>query len=68
MNASRDNDSNHTASAEKWSCPHDDDSFKYNAYIFTYVLVFPVAFLCNILALLVFFKQNKRRFDPETHP
>ncbi|KAM4713921.1 cysteinyl leukotriene receptor 2-like [Anableps anableps] len=56
--------SNNTTIVEKWSCPHDDDKFKYNAYIFTYVLVFPVAFLCNILALVVFFKQKKRRSKP----
>ncbi|MEQ2191822.1 hypothetical protein XENOCAPTIV_002980 [Xenoophorus captivus] len=55
---------NTEANVEPWSCPHDDDTFKYNAYIFTYVLVFPVAFLCNILALLVFFKQNQRRGKP----
>ncbi|XP_054912282.1 cysteinyl leukotriene receptor 2-like [Poeciliopsis prolifica] len=46
------------------TCPHDDDKFKYNAYIYTYFLVFPVAFLCNIIALVVFFKQKKRRNKP----
>ncbi|XP_032438775.1 cysteinyl leukotriene receptor 2-like [Xiphophorus hellerii] len=46
------------------TCPHDDDEFKYNAYILTYFLVFPVAFLCNILALVVFFRQKKRRRKP----
>ncbi|XP_012713194.2 cysteinyl leukotriene receptor 1 [Fundulus heteroclitus] len=45
-------------------CPHDDDQFKYNAYVFTYALVFPVAFLCNIVALVVFFKQKKSRGKP----
>nr|XP_046237403.1 cysteinyl leukotriene receptor 2-like isoform X2 [Scatophagus argus]XP_046237404.1 cysteinyl leukotriene receptor 2-like isoform X2 [Scatophagus argus] len=35
--------------------------FKYRAYTFTYLLVFPVAFLCNIGALLVFLLQSSRR-------
>ncbi|XP_030018250.1 cysteinyl leukotriene receptor 1-like [Sphaeramia orbicularis] len=41
-------------------CFHDDDAFKYRAYTFTYMLVFPVAFICNIGALVVFFLQSSR--------
>ncbi|KAM9426341.1 cysteinyl leukotriene receptor 1-like isoform 2-T2 [Pholidichthys leucotaenia] len=43
------------------SCFHDDDRFKYQAYRFTYLLVFPMAFLCNIAALVVFFRQRSSR-------
>lgn len=43
------------------ACFHNDDAFKYRAYTFTYLLVFPVAFLCNIGALAVFFLQSSRR-------
>ncbi|XP_040887639.1 cysteinyl leukotriene receptor 1-like isoform X3 [Toxotes jaculatrix] len=43
------------------ACFHDDDAFKYRAYTFTYLLLFPVAFLCNIGALVVFFLQSSRR-------
>ncbi|XP_069031701.1 cysteinyl leukotriene receptor 1 [Embiotoca jacksoni] len=43
------------------SCFHDDDAFKHQAYRFTYLLVFPVAFLCNVVALAVFFLQGSRR-------
>ncbi|XP_022616613.1 cysteinyl leukotriene receptor 2-like isoform X1 [Seriola dumerili] len=46
------------------ACFHDDDTFKYRAYTFTYLLVFPVAFLCNIGALTVFFLQSNRRNSP----
>ncbi|KAM6960265.1 cysteinyl leukotriene receptor 2-like [Tautogolabrus adspersus] len=42
-------------------CFHDDDMFKYRAYTFTYLLLFPVAFLSNIGALVVFFLQRTRR-------
>ncbi|KAM9335151.1 cysteinyl leukotriene receptor 1 [Symphorus nematophorus] len=42
------------------ACFHDDDAFKYRAYTFTYLLLFPVAFLCNIGALAVFFLQSSR--------
>ncbi|XP_041842178.1 cysteinyl leukotriene receptor 1-like [Melanotaenia boesemani] len=40
---------------------HEDDAFKYHAYIVTYLVVFPVAFLCNVGALVVFFRQTSRR-------
>ncbi|XP_033465426.1 cysteinyl leukotriene receptor 1 isoform X2 [Epinephelus lanceolatus] len=43
------------------ACFHNDDAFKYRAYTFTYLLLFPVAFLCNIGALVVFFLQSSRR-------
>ncbi|XP_059210202.1 cysteinyl leukotriene receptor 2-like [Centropristis striata] len=43
------------------ACFHVDDAFKYRAYTFTYLLLFPVAFLCNIAALAVFFLQSSRR-------
>ncbi|KAG7215179.1 hypothetical protein INR49_006926 [Caranx melampygus] len=46
------------------ACFHNDDAFKYRAYTFTYLLVFPVAFLCNIGALAVFFLQSSRRNSP----
>ncbi|XP_074479800.1 cysteinyl leukotriene receptor 2-like [Sebastes fasciatus] len=42
------------------ACFHDDDAFKYRAYTFTYLPLFPVAFLCNIGALVVFFLQRGR--------
>ncbi|XP_037540339.1 cysteinyl leukotriene receptor 2-like [Nematolebias whitei] len=52
-------------------CYHDDSAFKYRAYICTYILVFPVAFLCNAGALVVFFQIRKRNgirrcFEPGT--
>lgn len=40
---------------------HDDNSFKYRAYTITYLLLFPVALLSNIGALIVFLLQNNRR-------
>ena len=43
------------------ACFHDDDAFKYRAYTFTYLLLFPVAFLSNVGALIVFFLQTSRR-------
>lgn len=43
------------------ACFHDDDAFKYQAYTLTYLLVFPVGFLCNVGALVVFFLQGSRR-------
>ncbi|XP_053271837.1 cysteinyl leukotriene receptor 1 [Pleuronectes platessa] len=42
-------------------CIHSDDPFKFNAYIITYLLVFPFAFLCNTGALLIFLVQGPRR-------
>ncbi|KAK2863422.1 hypothetical protein Q5P01_002955 [Channa striata] len=35
---------NTSVSTELAKCYHDDDAFKYRAYTFTYLLVFPVAF------------------------
>lgn len=43
------------------ACYHDDNMFKYRAYTFTYLLLFPVAFLGNIGALVVFLMQSSRR-------
>ncbi|XP_053199222.1 cysteinyl leukotriene receptor 2-like [Scomber japonicus] len=43
------------------ACVHNDDAFKFRAYTFTYLLLFPVAFLCNVAALVVFFMQSSRR-------
>ncbi|CAK6980268.1 cysteinyl leukotriene receptor 2-like [Scomber scombrus] len=43
------------------ACVHNDDAFKYRAYTITYLLLFPVAFLCNVGALVVFFMQSSRR-------
>lgn len=45
------------------TCVHDDDVFKYHAYIFTYLPLFPVAFVCNTGALVAFFLQSSRRFE-----
>lgn len=42
------------------SCVHNDDEFKYRAYTFTYLLLFPVAFLCNVGALAVFLQRGRR--------
>nr|XP_019964951.1 PREDICTED: cysteinyl leukotriene receptor 2-like [Paralichthys olivaceus]XP_019964952.1 PREDICTED: cysteinyl leukotriene receptor 2-like [Paralichthys olivaceus]XP_019964953.1 PREDICTED: cysteinyl leukotriene receptor 2-like [Paralichthys olivaceus] len=42
------------------TCSHADESFKYYAYCATYLVVFPVAFLCNIGALVVFILQSLR--------
>ncbi|KAM7366683.1 hypothetical protein PAMP_016098 [Pampus punctatissimus] len=42
------------------ACFHDDDAFKYRAYTFTYLLLFPVAFLFNVGALVVFLLQHSR--------
>ncbi|XP_076581663.1 cysteinyl leukotriene receptor 2 [Chaetodon auriga] len=52
---------NSSVTVELLACFHDDDAFKYRAYTFTYLLLFPVAFLCNIGALAVFFLQSSRR-------
>ncbi|XP_051800538.1 cysteinyl leukotriene receptor 2-like [Acanthochromis polyacanthus] len=55
-------DGNASVAAESlMACVHDDDAFKYQAYTFTYLLVFPVAFLCNVGALAVFFLQSGSR-------
>uniref|UniRef100_UPI0037E9A536 cysteinyl leukotriene receptor 2 n=1 Tax=Semicossyphus pulcher TaxID=241346 RepID=UPI0037E9A536 len=52
---------NSSTTPELLRCFHDDDKFKYSAYTFTYLLLFPVAFLGNIGALVVFFQQSSRR-------
>lgn len=55
-------DSNASVAVESlMACVHDDDDFKYQAYTFTYLLVFPVAFICNVGALAVFFLQGGHR-------
>ncbi|XP_054457894.1 cysteinyl leukotriene receptor 2-like [Anoplopoma fimbria] len=43
------------------TCFHKDDEFKYRAYTSTYLVLFPVAILCNIGALVFFFLQGSRR-------
>ncbi|XP_078138526.1 cysteinyl leukotriene receptor 2-like [Centroberyx gerrardi] len=43
------------------ACFHADDAFKYRAYSVTYLLLFPVALLSNIGALVVFLLQTNRR-------
>ncbi|KAK9525175.1 hypothetical protein VZT92_017498 [Zoarces viviparus] len=43
------------------TCFHNDDAFKYRAYTVTYLLLFPIAILCNIGALAVFFLQGNLR-------
>ncbi|XP_067117518.1 cysteinyl leukotriene receptor 1 [Osmerus mordax] len=43
------------------NCIHSDDDFKYRAYTYTYLLVFPVAFLSNGGALVVFLFLSPRR-------
>ncbi|KAM4536947.1 cysteinyl leukotriene receptor 1 [Odontesthes bonariensis] len=52
--------SNTTVNGSTFHCSHRDDDFKYRAYTFTYLLVFPVAFLCNVGALLIFFCSRRR--------
>uniref|UniRef100_A0A3Q3FWI0 Cysteinyl leukotriene receptor 1-like n=1 Tax=Labrus bergylta TaxID=56723 RepID=A0A3Q3FWI0_9LABR len=52
---------NSSVSVGLLTCFHDDDKFKYRAYTFTYLLLFPVAFLSNIGALVIFFLQISRR-------
>ncbi|XP_028420611.1 cysteinyl leukotriene receptor 1 [Perca flavescens] len=52
---------NSSVTQESMACFHNDDAFKYRAYTFTYLLLFPVAFLCNVGALAVFFLQRNRR-------
>ncbi|XP_034424817.1 cysteinyl leukotriene receptor 1 isoform X1 [Hippoglossus hippoglossus] len=46
---------------EMMKCIHSDDLFRYNAYIITYLVVFPLAFLCNTGALVIFLLQGPRR-------
>ncbi|XP_004574940.3 cysteinyl leukotriene receptor 1 [Maylandia zebra] len=52
---------NNNTAKSHLACFHEDDAFKYSAYRYTYLLVFPVAFICNIGALAVFFRQSSRR-------
>ncbi|KAI3376418.1 hypothetical protein L3Q82_016439, partial [Scortum barcoo] len=52
---------NSSMASEMPACFYDDDAFKYHAYTFSYLLLFPVAFVCNIGALAVFFLQKNRR-------
>uniref|UniRef100_A0A3P9ILD5 G-protein coupled receptors family 1 profile domain-containing protein n=1 Tax=Oryzias latipes TaxID=8090 RepID=A0A3P9ILD5_ORYLA len=42
-------------------CLHNSDTVKYYVYTCTYMVVFPVAFLCNIGALVVFLRQRNNR-------
>ncbi|XP_074518263.1 cysteinyl leukotriene receptor 2-like [Halichoeres trimaculatus] len=58
--------SGNNTSAEMPTCFHDDYAFKYCAYTITYVLLFPVAFLCNVGALVVFFMQSGHRNSPSS--
>ncbi|XP_023807292.1 cysteinyl leukotriene receptor 2-like isoform X1 [Oryzias latipes] len=41
-------------------CLHNSDTFKYYVYTCTYMVVFPVAFLCNIGALVAFHRMKKK--------
>ncbi|KAF6733399.1 Cysteinyl leukotriene receptor 2 [Oryzias melastigma] len=43
-------------------CLHND-SFKYHAYTVTYMVVFPVAFLSNMVAMVVFLRQQHNRLN-----
>uniref|UniRef100_A0A669CK67 Cysteinyl leukotriene receptor 1-like n=1 Tax=Oreochromis niloticus TaxID=8128 RepID=A0A669CK67_ORENI len=52
---------NNNTTKSHLQCFHEDDAFKYSAYRYTYLLVFPVALICNIGALAVFFRQSSRR-------
>lgn len=49
-------------------CVHDDDTFKYQAYIFTYLPLFPVAFLCNVGALVAYWRRRHRSKNTHTVP
>lgn len=50
-------------SRESQDCYHDDDAFKYHAYIVTYLLIFPVAFLFNVGALMFLSQRRRRRWE-----
>ncbi|KAK7909483.1 hypothetical protein WMY93_014167 [Mugilogobius chulae] len=56
--------SNESSATNLSRCFHGDDWFKYRAYTFTYVLLFPVAFLSNLCAVCVFILQRKQRPSP----
>ncbi|XP_020780574.1 cysteinyl leukotriene receptor 2 [Boleophthalmus pectinirostris] len=61
MNGSLGLVSNESSASNLSHCFHGDDWFKYRAYTFTYVLLFPVAFLSNLCAVTVFTLQRKQR-------
>lgn len=55
-----------TATVDLSTCFHGDDRFKYKAYTFTYLLLFPVAFFSNSCALVVFILQRQQRSSPSS--
>ncbi|XP_033839332.1 cysteinyl leukotriene receptor 2 [Periophthalmus magnuspinnatus] len=57
---------NESSASNLSRCFHDDNWFKYRAYTFTYVLLFPVAFITNLCAVTVFTLQRKQRTAPSS--
>ncbi|RVE60939.1 hypothetical protein OJAV_G00185820 [Oryzias javanicus] len=53
-----------TAAKPSNQCLHNSDSFKYYPYTVTYVIVFPVAFVCNMVAMVIFLRQKPKRANP----